>query len=280
MCDTFVGPDYFRTMGIRVMRGREFNAEERVGMPLVVILNQEFVRRYLDGVDPLGRQLGLPGESAERPATVVGVVSNSKYRSIGEDAQPALYEAYLQRQTRGRRVHVVLRTLYPPEAVAGSARAAILAIDNSAAVWVEPMASALAFAFLPSRIGAALVGTLGALGTLLAMVGLYGIISFAVSRRTSEIGIRIALGASHQSIMRLVLSEGTILVGAGVVVGLGVAFVATRPLAAFLVAGLDTSDPTSFAATAILLGATSLAAGWGPARRATRIEPSLSLRAE
>jgi ABC-type antimicrobial peptide transport system permease subunit len=162
----------------------------------------------------------------------------------------------------------------------GAVRDATLQMDSSAAVTVEPMASTLAFAFLPSRIGAALVGLLGGLGAALAMVGLDGVVAFAVSRRTSEIGIRIAPGASSRNVVRLVLSDSGLLVGAGLLAGLAAALLLTKPLAAFLVAELPSRDPTSFAGSAILLLATSLAASWTPARRATRIAPATALRAE
>jgi ABC-type antimicrobial peptide transport system permease subunit len=153
-------------------------------------------------------------------------------------------------------------------------------MEPSAAVTVEPMTAALAFAFLPSRIGAALVGMLGLLGATLAMVGLYGVISYAVARRTFEIGIRVALGAPREAVLRLVLSDAGLLVGIGLLGGLGVAFVVTAPLAAFLVAELPARDPLSFAGSAVLLLSTSLLASWTPARRATRIAPALALRAE
>lgn len=260
--------------------GRDFAPHDRIGAPVVVVLNHEFVRRHFEGQDPIGRQILLPTDRQEIPATVVGVVSDSKYRTIGEDREAAMYEAYLQRPGPERRVHILLRTIQPPDTMTADVRDAILQIDSSAAVTVEPMTSALAFAFLPSRIGAALVGVLGALGALLAMVGLYGIISFAVSRRTAEIGIRMALGASPAAVMLLVLKDVVMLGGTGIIVGLVAAFIATRPLAGFLVAGLETSDPVSFAGTALLLGLTSLGAAWSPARRATRIQPASALRAE
>ena len=175
------------------------------------------------------------------------------------------------------------RPLGPIERLANanpSIQDAMTQMDSSAAVTVEPMTSAVAFAFLPSRIGAVLVGLLGALGAGLAMVGLYGVVAFVVSRRTPEIGIRMALGATDGRVLRLVLADSGMLVVAGLVIGLGGALIVTTPLAAFLVAELPSRDPVSFTASAILLLATSALASWGPARRATRIAPASALRAE
>jgi predicted permease len=278
--DNNVSPDYFRAMGIQLLRGRDFSTSDRFGSPLVVVINQEFARRYFDGRDPIGLHIFLPTDPDPTPAQVVGVVADSKYRTIGEGRVPALYEAYLQRARSDRFVHVVARTTSAPSSMLGSIRDAILQMDGSAAVTVQPMTSVLAFAFLPSRIGAALVGLLGLLGAALAMVGLYGVIAFAVSRRTSEIGIRIALGASSRNVMRLVLSDSVLLVGAGLLIGLAAALFVTTPLAAFLVAELPSRDPVSFGASALLLMLTSIAASWAPARRATRIAPASALRAE
>lgn len=278
--DNDVSPGYFRALGIQVLLGREFSAADRVGTPLVIVINQEFVRRYFDGHDPVGLHVFLPTDPEPTPAQVIGVVADSKYSTIGEGRIPALYTAYLQGAASRRFVHAIVRTTGEPSSVVASVRDATLQMDSSTAVTVQPMTSVLAFAFLPSRVGAALVGLLGALGAALAMVGLYGVVAFAVSRRTSEIGIRIALGASNQNVMRLVLSESVVLVAAGLILGLAAAFFITPPLAAFLVAELPSRDPVSFSASSILLLLTSVVASWTPARRATRIAPASALRAE
>jgi ABC-type antimicrobial peptide transport system permease subunit len=153
-------------------------------------------------------------------------------------------------------------------------------IEPAAGVEVATLSSSIGLAFLPSRVGAVLLGSMGVLGLLLAAVGLYGMMAYSVARRVQEIGVRLALGATRGDIARMILRESAILVGIGLAIGLAAALLVMRPLAMFLVPGLTTSDPATLLAVVAVLMATGLAASWGPARRATAVDPTTALRCE
>jgi predicted permease len=276
-----VGPAYFSTMGIRLIKGREFSASDGPGSAVVIIVNEEFVNRHGGGRDPIGRHIMLPGPDERRyPAEIIGVAANSRHRSIGEQQQPAIYESFMQRANRGRFVHILAGTYGDAELLAHDVEQTLSSMDPTAAVQVTPMRSALAFAFLPSQMGAVILGTLGLLGLVLAMVGLFATVAFSVSRRTAEIGVRMALGASGASVLRLVVGDAAWLAGLGITIGLAVSVLVTRPLAQFLVAGLSPGDPLTFIAAALLLLVVSLVAAIAPATRAMRIDPVTALRRE
>jgi len=271
-----IGPGYFSTMGIRLLGGREFVETDAAGTPPVVIVNEVFARRYLGGKNPLGQRVQFKEDSSD--FRVVGVVANSKMRTLGEDERAAIYVPLKQSKKSLRVGFVVARTQNDPTALVGPVRQALGALDKSVAVSVEPMASALQFALLPSRIGASVLGTLGLLGLALAAFGLYALVSYSVSRRVGEIAIRSALGASRGAILRLVMRDATLHVGVGLALGLAVSALITSPLSAFLVAGLSTTDPLSFGGTALVFILVSLLASWLPARFAMRVSPVVAMR--
>ncbi len=271
-----VGPGYFSTLGIRLLRGREFQVNDAPGAPSVAIVNEEFTRRHFSGASAIGSRLRFEQEGLE--LEIVGVVANGKHRTLGEDQRAALYLPLLQHPEQLGIAFVLARTRGDPALLVNAVRQSIGDLDRSVSVEAQPMQSALTFALLPSRIGAAVLGSLGLLALVLAAFGLYAIVSYNVSRRTGEIAIRAALGASRARILRLIIADASVLVGVGVLVGLGIAALVTAPLATFLVAGLSATDPVSFAATALVFLLVSILASWLPARNATRVSPATAMR--
>jgi ABC-type antimicrobial peptide transport system permease subunit len=275
-----VGPGYFATMGMRTIRGREFRDTDDGNALPVVIVNEEFVRRYFEGKDPVGRMLDLPGDSSAVPTRIVGVVSDTKHRTLGEATRAAVYVPLRQRQVDSRVVFIVARTVGDPSALLSAMRRVIGQLDPSTAVEVRTMRSELAFAFLPSRVGAIVVGSLGVLGLVLAMIGLFGVISFGAARRVREIAIRMSLGASRTSVIGLVLRDASAVTGVGMALGIAASLAVTRPLGAFLIDGLSVRDPVSYLVTAAGLAVVAVVASWTPAWRAARIDPMAVLRRE
>ena len=276
----FVGPGFFRTLLIPIRRGREFTANDRQGTAAVAVVNEEFVRRYLKNGEPIGRVLHMPAETSTYPVQIVGVVGNIKHRSLAEAPRAAIYEPYAQRAGSHNVVHLFVHTTGESRALATDIRQTLEELDSSASVRVRQLWQALTPAFAPHRIATAVLGTLGSIGLLLALLGLFAVVSYTVSRRAAEIGVRIALGATRRAVMTLVLREALILSMIGVGLGASAAWFAAAPLSMFLVPGLSPRDPVSFSVTAIVIVAVSVAAAWTPARRATRIDPVAALRSE
>ncbi|MGH9666257.1 MAG: FtsX-like permease family protein, partial [Bryobacteraceae bacterium] len=178
------------------------------------------------------------------------------------------------------RIQFVLRSSLPPPSQIEPVRQALRRIEPAAGLEVGTLYSSIGLAFLPSQVGAVLLGSTGVLGLLLAAVGLYGVVAYAVTSRTREIGIRIAVGAARRDIARMVLLDSARLTGTGCAIGLFIAFFVTRPLAMFLVAGLNPTDPANYSVVIAVLILAGLAATWGPMRRAMQIDPLSALRYE
>jgi putative ABC transport system permease protein len=277
--DNDVGPDYFRTMGIPILAGREFGASDQKGSPAVAILNENLARRLFGDRNPVGRTFRYPRPTLSAPITVVGVAANSKHFTLGEANPQAMYYPYLQGAGGNLALHVLVRSSRP-EGLVQPIAGALGELDPSAAVEVKPMRKALGFALLPSRIGAALLGSAALLGLALAAIGLYGVLAYSVARRTPEIGLRMALGANGRAVLKMILRESVRLVGSGVAIGLAVATFATRPLAMFLVSELSPTDPPTFLGVVGVLSAVAVVATLVPALRAVRVDPMTALRAE
>jgi predicted permease len=272
-----IGPGYLATMGIKLHAGRDFTRGDRTGRAPVVMVNEAFAARYLAGIPAVGARVGL---GRNPPAEIVGVVGNGKYRSLSEVDEPAVFEPLLSDETPNRLVHLLVRSAGDPGSVAADVRRTLVDADPALAVTTTPLETAIGFAVVPSRLGSWILGALGGLGTVLAMVGLAGVISFDVGRRTRELAIRMSLGASRTGVVGLVLRDAGALVGAGLIGGAAVALLITGPLASFLVAGISPTDPVSFGGAAALMGIATLAALISPVRRALRVSPAQTLKVE
>jgi predicted permease len=273
---SLAGPGYFSTLRIRLIAGRDFLASDTRGTPNVAIVNEEFARRYFDGRNPVGSRLRFEGDSVAYE--IVGMIANGKYQTLGEEQRAAMYRPLLQHASGLGIGFVVARVRGDPSGSVTLIRQAIGELDGSISVQVEPMRSAVRMMLLPSQVGAIVVGTLGVLGLALAAFGLYALVAYAVSRRESEIAIRIALGATRAGILRLVVRESALLVGGGVMLGLAIAAFVTAPLSTFLAAGLSARDPVSFAGTLLIFLVVTVLASWLPARQALRVSPVTAMR--
>jgi predicted permease len=272
-----VSPDYFRTMRTRLISGREFDDRDKHGGRRVAIVNSAFASRYLDGNNPLGRRFST--SPTEKPIEIVGVAEPGKYFNLTEEGKTAFWtpleitymsKAYLLARTR----------MVPPESLVPSIRGAVREMDPSMALFATgSMEGQLSWAFFAPKLAAIMLSAFGILALVLSATGIYGVMAYAVSRRTREIGIRMAIGASQAQVLSSVARSAAILIGTGLVLGLAMALGAGRLLERILY-GVTPTDPVTFAIVfAIMLGVGG-AATFLPARRATRIDPMQALRQE
>ncbi len=269
-----VGPDYFRTLAIPILRGREFSVTDRKGSQPVAIVNETFARTLFGNINPIGHTI-----TTDKPTLIVGVAKNSKYFSLGEKHPLALYEPYFAFEEPAN-LQFLIRTANSPAQYVKPINDLLGRLDPSAAIETKPMSGALGWALLPSRVGAAMLGAMGILGLMLAAIGLYGVLLYSVSRRTREIGLRVALGATRWDVLRIIGRQSLVLVASGIAVGSALAFFAMRPLTLFLVPGMKTSDPGALLAVVGVLLAVALLATFAPAARALRVDPMVALRYE
>ena len=273
-----VTPDYFRAIGIPMRAGREFQPADTPG-PQAVIVNQTFVDRYLNGRSAVGATYVVT-EDRPRLHQIVGVVSFVRTFTLGEDEQPQVYALWPQTNSTRATVNFVLRSTTAPAVHLKAVQTALRALDPAVGLDVSTLRAKIGLAFLPSQIGAALMSVAGGLALLLVATGLFGTMAFAVTRRTREIGLRLAIGATQGRVVRMVLTDSIRLLAVGLAAGVVIAWLVTSPLAAFLVPGLTPTDPWTFAGVLALMLTTAAAATWIPARRAASIDPMVSLREE
>jgi putative ABC transport system permease protein len=277
-----VTPGYFPALGIRLLKGRFFTEADAADQPHVMIMSAETARHFFGDGDPLGRTLSLPvfRDGAQRNAamTLVGVISDVKYSGLDRAADNAVYRPFAQQPWPN--VFLVARTASSPAAVMTTLQHQIAGVDRAIAVSaVRTLGDVVLDAAAQPRFRTLLLAILAALALALAAVGLYGVVSYSVSQRKAEIGIRMALGATAGDVVGMIVREGFVLAAAGVVIGVAGAYALSRTLEALLY-GVAATDPASFVLAPSVLFLFSLGASYLPARRATRIDPAAALRAE
>jgi putative ABC transport system permease protein len=274
-----VSPDYFRTLHIGLRQGRDFRAAEQAGSPPVVIVNKSFVRQFLGDRKPLGQNIWLPSETGNRRVEIIGVVADSHYESVLGACPPQVFVPYSQLFTVAG-MNGYVRSTLPAGQVASLIRAAVREVDSTVPIHaLRTMSEQRDRSLGRERVVALLATAFGVLATLLAGVGLFGVLNYSVARRTRELGLRLALGAPGTSVAWLVMKEVLVLSGLGLLLAIPVAWAAGRLVASQL-HGVMPADPWTAAATALLLTLVAIFACWLPARRAVRIDPMSALRYE
>jgi predicted permease len=270
-----VTPGYFRALGITIVGGRAFSDRDRAGQPAVAVVNQAFVDRYLEGRDPIGRIVGFGPESRSE---IVGVVADARYRDLERPSEPTLYVPLEQNEERWPFLSFTAWTDGDASRLAPVVREAVRAADPAQPIArIRTYDEILAASLAPRRFNTLLVGLFAVTALLLAAVGTYGVMAYAVVSRTRELGVRAALGAGPRDLGRLVLGQGAGLSTLAMVIGLAGAWLGAQSLAAMLFQ-VQPRDPWIFALVALVLAGVALAAAWLPARRATRMSPLTALR--
>lgn len=273
----FVGVGYFDALNIPIKNGRVFTAGDNPKSPNVALVNEAFVRLHLNGESPVGKHLKM-GWGGDDPKEIVGVVGDVRHRSLSDAARPEMYVPQAQFANAG--VSLIVRTQVNPETLIGSITKEVRALDPEMPLTdVKTMATYRAEAMAVPRFNTFLLGVFSLLALALTLVGLYGVMSFSVTQRTQEIGIRMALGANANDVLRMVIQQGMKSVLVGVAIGLIVSMAVTR-LMANLLYGVSATDPVTFVSIGLLLMMVALAACYLPARRATKVDPMIALRYE
>jgi predicted permease len=273
-----VGPEYFETVGMTILHGRGFTEQDNEkSQQAVAVVNETFARHYLGGEDPVGRRFR---HGAGSQIEIVGVVKDAKYDTLREQAQPMYYVSYLQFTGDWRGTTFQIRTVADPTRIIAAVRQAFREVDPNLPLYhIKTLATQVDESLVQERLIGMVSSFFGLLSLLLAAIGLYGIMAYAVNQRTHEIGIRMALGAQRGAVLLMVLRQGMKLVLIGVVLGLAASFAATRIIAGQLF-GITPTDPVTFIGVPLLLLIVALLACFVPAQRATRVDPLVALRYE
>jgi predicted permease len=271
----FVGPGFPALMNIRLLEGRDFTDADQAGAPRVMLVNRAFARRYFGNLPAVGRRLVI----GRVPMTVVGVVADSKYHNLTEPTTPFFYAPFAQNFAPGLNFTVYIKAAGNEAGIAEALRREALSLNRDAVFSTTSLGQAVMLSLFPLRVAATLLGVLSAAALLLAALGLYGVLSYAVRQRTRELGIRIAVGAAPHQLLGMVLAQGLGLAAAGLVTGLIGAAVLARLADAMLVR-VSAFDLGIYATTSAFLVVVALLSTLAPARRAVRIDPVEALRAE
>jgi putative ABC transport system permease protein len=272
---------YFRTLSTPVLAGRDFDAHDTINSVKVAIVNEAFAKKYYGGANPVGKIFAIEGDRTkpDQPFEIVGMVKNTKYYELREDFRPIGFFPDTQDTRPGPNAQILIRADLPLDALVAAVKRNLTEMSPEINIEFHPFRTQILNGLLQERLMATLSGFFGALAAILAVIGLYGVISYMVARRTNEIGIRMALGADRGGIVRLILREALLLLGIGIAAGVGLSLAAARTASSMLF-GLKPYDPPTllFAITALALVA--VAASYIPARRAAGVDPMIALREE
>lgn len=271
-----VGPQCFQAMGTRLLAGRDFTEQDDEKSQRVAIVNETFARRFFPGEDPIGKRFSLRRADGAKNQ-IVGVVEDGKYSGLNESPKPFVARPVWQSDVGA--TSVIVRTEGDPRRLIGAVSREVSDLDPHLPISSNTLVGKLDVPLLPARLGASVLGGFGVLALALAAIGIYGVISYAVSTRTHEIGIRMALGAEKADVLKLVLGQGLKLTLIGIGIGFAVALGLTQFMKAILF-GISATDPLTFAFASVVLGAVALLACYLPARRATKVDPMVALRHE
>jgi len=268
-----IGPEYFKTLGTPMIAGREFTQQDATNAAGVVIVNQAFAEQYFGTVSPIGKTIVQRGV----PMEIIGVVGNTKYASIRQSMEPTVFRNAFQQS--GPPLQILIRTERSPESVAAAVRAEVRSVFGNVSLTETTLAGGIESSIVRERLVTILAALFGGLALMLAIIGLYGVVSTSVVRRTKEIGIRMALGFDQRSAMSMVLCEVFMLAGGGIILGLPLAILLTRSITNQLY-GLSPDDPLTAVISVVALLLSALTAGLLPAWRASRVDPIVAIRVE
>jgi predicted permease len=272
-----ISPGYFSTVGMRLQRGRDFSAADAEGSKRVVIINESLARRFFQDRDPIGRRLSVGRHDRRQELEVIGIARDAKYQTLQESPRSIAYMPV--QQAGSTNLVAAVRTAGPTSSLIETIRREVRALDPAVPMRIESVADRIRASLVRERVMALLASALGLAALVLACAGLYGLLAYAVSRRTKEIGVRLALGASRGTVLQMVLIDCLIVAGIGTVAGLAGSLALAR-YARTLLFQVSPDDPTSLAAAAVVMLTVSVCAGMLPARRAAGVDPVTALRSE